>query len=557
MIDLQHNQLEKHLKYKNIYKTNTVFWGLGIENELYLEFENKKRITPKEFIENHKSERYSVDYYKNYKKEYKDIAFLYMLKYSGENILDCPILLNSHSLTKTDIYNNSKTLYTKKCENNPKFTGETFLDIIKTCNKLKSTLDEQWVFDGDSIEFMTINFFNTTLDITFNELNNTKKEFIINLQNLQQKLNLFPEYGTINLMTNNHPFAVYMTNFKNISMFNNGTLHFNVTLPTHLDENGLIVNKTKFLNDHSKAIKIIQWVEPLLISVYGSPDPFSLLDNFKDNNKFSRTSQRCAVSRYIGLGTYDSDKMIPGKILTMKIEEFEYSKNSNWWFNRFYDFCAYDKLENIGLDINFNKHYNHGIEIRFLDHITDDQLLYEAFEFIILLMDFILENDNINSFNNPIKDSTWNDIMLNCISTNRDLSIEQIKIYKDIFNINITETNTILIYYQILYELRKKYTKVYQLINNNNDNNKYILKLDGIFSSLTIEEKNISHDEYIKKYPQENINIIDYIPPYIPDKLKDENSKNKNFDEKKIFIKTKKKKYFKNFIKKYFCCKIK
>jgi histidyl-tRNA synthetase len=31
---------------------------------------------------------------------------------------------------------------------------------------------------------------------------------------------------------------------------------------------------------------------------------------------------------------------------------------------------AIDKLDKIGLDINFNKHYNHGIEIRFFDHIN-------------------------------------------------------------------------------------------------------------------------------------------------------------------------------------------
>ena len=33
--------LEKHHKYKNVYKPNTLYWGLGIENELYLEFSKK------------------------------------------------------------------------------------------------------------------------------------------------------------------------------------------------------------------------------------------------------------------------------------------------------------------------------------------------------------------------------------------------------------------------------------------------------------------------------------------------------------------------------------
>ena len=36
MIDFGNNQLEKHIKYKKLYKKNILFWGLGIENELYL-----------------------------------------------------------------------------------------------------------------------------------------------------------------------------------------------------------------------------------------------------------------------------------------------------------------------------------------------------------------------------------------------------------------------------------------------------------------------------------------------------------------------------------------
>ena len=33
-------ELAKHLKYKDSYKKNELYWGIGLENELYLEFEN-------------------------------------------------------------------------------------------------------------------------------------------------------------------------------------------------------------------------------------------------------------------------------------------------------------------------------------------------------------------------------------------------------------------------------------------------------------------------------------------------------------------------------------
>ena len=58
---------EKHLKYREQYKPNEVYWGLGIENELYLEFEKKLEIKEENFIKSCKRERYSVNYFENYK----------------------------------------------------------------------------------------------------------------------------------------------------------------------------------------------------------------------------------------------------------------------------------------------------------------------------------------------------------------------------------------------------------------------------------------------------------------------------------------------------------
>lgn len=53
-------------------------------------------------------------------------------------------------------------------------------------------------------------------------------------------------------METNNPFAIYMTNINNISMFNNGTLHYNITLPTKLNNKCNIENSEKFINDHKK-----------------------------------------------------------------------------------------------------------------------------------------------------------------------------------------------------------------------------------------------------------------------------------------------------------------
>jgi hypothetical protein len=63
----------KHDRYKFMYKPDEVYWGLGIENETYLEIEDGVK-KPIDFLKkNHKRERYSVDYYKSFNfEDYQD-----------------------------------------------------------------------------------------------------------------------------------------------------------------------------------------------------------------------------------------------------------------------------------------------------------------------------------------------------------------------------------------------------------------------------------------------------------------------------------------------------
>jgi len=273
------NELNKHKKYEAQYKLNDMFWGIGIENEVYLEFEKKIVTSRTFFISNHKRERYSIDYYSNYKKEYQDLPFevyfdnlineknanmeVIKLCENDEYTINLPLFLNSHSFEKTDIYNQPKTLYTKDCEPNPDFNGKTLMDILKENNPYFEER-EKWLFDGDTVEFININFYKKKLKDVLNEVNYNKKEFLYNLNTTIQKLDIFSDYGNVNIMSNNHPFALHMTNLKNISIFNNGTLHYNITLPTELDGNHKIKNMEKFIKENSKAIKLIQWISLLL-----------------------------------------------------------------------------------------------------------------------------------------------------------------------------------------------------------------------------------------------------------------------------------------------------
>lgn len=475
---------EKHLKYREHYKPNEVYWGLGIENELYLEFEKKLEIKEENFIKSCKRERYSVNYFENY----KHFDFIKALKHfiHGTKTIKIPVLMNAHSFTKTDKHNNSKTLYTKLTEPNPKFIGETLLETLQEENGyFKNNIDNEWLFDGDTIEFNTLKFYNITLQEVIGELSKNKTTFITELNEICKKKEIFREHGDIKIMENNHAFATFMTNYKNVTIFNNGTLHYNITLPTELDENMKIKDMTKFIHDHKKGIKIIQWMEPFLLSLYGTPDPFAVMNNYKEKYKFSSASQRTAVSRYIGIGTYNTDEMLKGKILSKPLSEIACNNLLFWWYNEYYKNNSYTKLEEIGYDINFNKHYNHGIEVRFLEHITEKIKMFEAFEFIIYLMDFILENDYIDKFGNPIMNNIWNNIVLNTIIHGKDYELKknEKELYENIFKIKIRHNKMSDVYYEIYFYFLLKYNN----FENTHRDNIYKLQPVGKFSKQALK----------------------------------------------------------------------
>ena len=93
------------------------------------------------------------------------------------------------------------------------------------------------------------------------------------------------------------------------------------------------------------------------------------------------------------------------------------------------------------MDINFNKHFKHGIELRFFDHIVDEKDLEKSFEFIIYLMDYILsvETDKIDNFKCPSESKVWNKFVVNTLKYGKTYELNNMekKIYESIFDINI------------------------------------------------------------------------------------------------------------------------
>ena len=360
---IKREEIDKHKKYKTQYKPNDLYWGLGIERECYLET-SVEPVTG-DFFNNKKCERYSVDYYKSYKSD--------KFKETLNSIIDpsavyhLPLLINAHSFLKTDVNCEHSTLYKKDSPKNPKFSGLTLFQELQSISPFFQKEHEQsFTFDGDTIELMTDKFYKATVSSTIQELialrDNFIRELNLALYKIPQKHPLLS--SNIKWMSKNYGVARMLTNSNNIAIFNNGTYHVNITLPTQLNVNGKIKDMASFISRHRSVIHYYQWLEPLLIAHYGTGDFLAA-----SGPTFANGSLRNALSRYIGVGTYNTLKMNTGKILTI-----DASGNTPQWMKSFYDKSAYEPLKTIGLDINFNKHYNHGIELRIFDWFPEEEL---------------------------------------------------------------------------------------------------------------------------------------------------------------------------------------
>jgi hypothetical protein len=416
------HHLEKHKHYQTSYRANDTYWGLGVEHETYLETSKLKQIIPRELKDNRDHERYSVRYYDVYditvwENTIEDL-------FGSESKLLLPILVNSHTFQKTDLYGEHRYLLERIPKPNPKFQEMTLLEWMKQQNP--DVFQEEWgksyTFDGDCVEFITQDFYKATVYSLFAELTMIEKNLIRALNSLPRD-GILKTYAPFQIPSQNYPFVSYVTNLKNNAMFNNGTIHINITLPTVLNEHGAILDRTQFTEQHRSFARVIQWMSPLFVAMYGTPDPLS--ESKKYGDKYAAGSQRIAVSRYVGLGTYDTDMMETGTIVTKKREEL---MNLDW-YESFHRYANYQTLQDVGMDLNFQKYDGHGLEIRFFDSVSMSKL-EDILVFLIHLADFSLQYPTIS---NPKRNKTWHQVAEQCIHLGKgyqmDVSV-QYELYK-------------------------------------------------------------------------------------------------------------------------------
>lgn len=398
---------EKSFIYKFDYGKNEKYWGFGIEREFYFELGIHEKVLLFDLMENTKRERYSVDYNFNFsaKKRKNQIE---KEKLSKEIEIHVPIYWTSHAIEKTDKNGQHRTItgYLKK--DNPKFSGKSLLEEWISKDDFfekEKGYGKTFLFDGDTIEIATRYFYNKTIDQVYQEYKDKKDDILTRINKLWKNYEEFKKYGEIKMAEWNYGFVRFWTNPTQIAICNNGTFHLNMTIPTYLNENSQLINEKEFLDQHLWCIRWLQWFEPFIISFLGSPDIFSVLCNTSSSSGFSDGSLRIALSRYIGMGTYDIRKREIGKILTVDKKDVSFIENDFWWLKRMEKNQAYLHPNIIGYDFNLKKHNIAGIEWRIFDSFPDE-FIVPISRLMFLICDYALEIrqniiNNQNSFHFP------------------------------------------------------------------------------------------------------------------------------------------------------------
>jgi len=409
---------EKHFKYNDFYKTqqssDDEYWGLGIENESYIMFEDMTTVS-REFIkDNRLPERYSVDYWKNFKYARINQALNRL-----PSAIKMPVYVNSYGFRNTDLLGEHATIYTKGIKENPLYSGQSIDEYLRRISpEFNHFFEKNLIYDGDTFEFTTFNFYKASVTSVIDELKTIKANVLAELnRRLVSKFTIFKK--ALIYPPFNYGFVRFQTNLENVSVCNNGTYHINITLPTKLAKDGGILHPEEFRAQHANAIRAIQWIEPFLVGLYGSPDILHILDS-----SYAAGSLRLAMSRYIGLGTYDSMKMEKGKLLdTCKYIEYnEYNNDCHngpvTYFSKMHENSPYIPPKKIGYDFNYNKFKKHGIELRFFDYFPEQHL-----ESVINLLILVCQHSLLQPVPDPRACPLWNDLSAAAIMQGSDAKI--------------------------------------------------------------------------------------------------------------------------------------
>ena len=431
IMDNTYDTYDRHNKYNinNIIGTQSIlndihntklFFAIGIENKICIELKQNN------VFRNRRIRRKLIIYENNIVERVANHEILEIMleEYVKTIIIKQPNLINMSILLNSQSYN---------------------YNTHNIANDNTAKYNKTYAMDNDILELLAVNFNTSNVDEVITEIMNLKNQITVKMQQIFNKYNIIKDYSNIYVVDNHRITQSFSTNMFDYGSYNFGTININITLPTNMTVDGLIHNDTMFAFKHQQYIKYIQYIEPLIISIFKTPPELG-------KNVHENTSLKYNV------GTYDSSVLERGTINKKPINQMKFMYCDEWWYNDF-KISDDDELE---LDINFNKHYNHGVEIKFIRNVHE-YLLSEIIEFLVHLGDYILDNDNtdlIYSAPAPNYEPIWNklvkNVMLNGIEAR--VTTNDKLMYSKLFKTECTNNTIYGMYNSIRLYLKHKYS---------------------------------------------------------------------------------------------------
>lgn len=235
----------------------------------------------------------------------------------------------------------------------------------------------------------------------------------------------------------------------------NGSYHINVTLPV----------QTNFFSGHLAAMKMLQWMEPLFVAVWGQPSVFSFADGNNGGGwRYTEGSQRMVNNRFSRMGTRSLVKA-PGEtarqlLRTMKQRSADPERpiKKPVKIPRYVDrkkappttvpvylptveyvMMAQPSGESYGADFRRGQKEPFGFEFRILDHFPP-KYLPDILHILLLVCDQSAGADP-DSIPDPQTNTDWNDLskLVLMEGWNADVTTPQILAVTQALNLEVHE----------------------------------------------------------------------------------------------------------------------
>lgn len=327
---------------------------------------------------------------------------------NNHDIFNIPICLKANYVMDHDTGCNSALVYipqANRFSRNIAYSGKPIIELIRGAVVLRTMMDSGLLsFDESLIKISTSDIYDTTTEKCIHELITSCEDITHNLRNIFSEHDILSSYGLVRLQDYNYCVVKYFDDPIHYFSFSPGaSYNIFLMLPTDLNLTGVPKNMNEFIEQHNNAIRAIQWIEPLMIAVYGTPDLLSVFDP-----SFSKGSKRNSIGSESCPGSYDSTK--------------EYSTDTTTdmpsWFHQYHTNTGYVVNTVFGLDIILRKTKCYGIEIRFMDHVLPSHM-YNIINIILLLCQHALTNP----VSNPVTNTTWNDAILRALRDGHEMRL--------------------------------------------------------------------------------------------------------------------------------------